>query len=49
MVYPVVQVHVALELMDRGSLEDFTKRIPAGVWPERMLAIAMWQTVEGIR
>ncbi|EER15742.1 protein kinase NPK2, putative [Perkinsus marinus ATCC 50983] len=43
------RVHVALELMDRGSLEDFTKRIPAGVWPERMLAIAMWQTVEGIR
>ncbi|KAF4672310.1 mitogen-activated protein kinase kinase [Perkinsus chesapeaki] len=42
-------VHVALELMDRGSLEDFTKKIPGKVWPERMLAIAMWQTVEGIR
>ncbi|KAF4661000.1 mitogen-activated protein kinase kinase [Perkinsus olseni] len=42
-------VHVALELMDRGSLEDFTRKIPGKVWPERMLAIAMWQTVEGIR
>ena len=41
------RVHLALELMDMGSLQDVLKRI-SGPIPERFIPTLMWQIVKGL-
>jgi serine/threonine protein kinase len=42
------RVHVALELMDLGSLQDWTKKIQQSGMPEEMVACVLFQLAEGL-
>lgn len=47
--YIWIQVNIAMELMDRGSLRDVTKHVPNRTWPETKATLVIWQIIQALK